>query len=133
MAKGYNDNQERLQALSLFGKDLARRSKSRCELSGQSGVPLKIYEIAPVPKEPDFERCLFLSEETIAQIEHPKQLQPEQWRCLIELIWSELVPVQVMAHRILSHISKSHSWAQEVLQDAYLDDDLVEWSESAPL
>ena len=47
MAKGYDGNQARIEALSLLGKDLARRAKSKCELSGESGVPLKTYEVEP--------------------------------------------------------------------------------------
>lgn len=133
MAKGYNENQERLQALSLFGKDLARRSKSTCELSGQSGVSLKIYEILPVPTQPDYDRCLFLSEDTISQLEQPKRMRTDEWRILGELIWSELLPVQVMAHRMLTHIAKTQPWAQEILEEAFLDDDTLEWSSKSPL
>ena len=133
MAKGYDSNQERLQALSLLGKDLARRAKSKCELSGESGVSLKTYEIEPIPKQPDFEKCLLVSEDVLDQLQRPKSLKAEQWRRLGELIWSELSAQQMMAHRILTHIAKTKPWAQNILDEAYLDDELVEWSESAPL
>ena len=79
MAKGYDTNQARQQTLSLFGKDLARRSKSTCELSGVSGVALNIYEIPPVLDDPEFDRCLFLSEDVISQFKQPaKKLQAEK-------------------------------------------------------
>lgn len=134
MAKGYDTNKERLQALSYFGKDLARRSKSTCELSGESGVPLKIYEIHPVPKEPDFEQCLFLSEATIEQLEKSgKSLKPDKWRHLREHIWSDLPQVQLMSVRILLFIAKNNTWAQEIIDDAYLDEELIELATSAPL
>ena len=106
MAKGYDTHQARVQALSLFGKDLARRAKSKCELSGESGVPLKTYEIAPVPNEPDYDKCLLVSEAVLDQLERPKSIQPDQWRgVLAELIWSELPTQQVMAYRLLQHIA----------------------------
>lgn len=134
MAKGFDKAQERKQALSLFGKDLARRSKSTCELSGESGVALQIYEIAPVPNEPDFEKCLFLSEATIEQLENPsKKLVPDQWRHLNELIWSELPQVQLMTVRIFSYIAKSHTWAQEIIEEAYLDEAILEEASENPL
>ncbi|MDB9741637.1 hypothetical protein OAB00_02145 [Akkermansiaceae bacterium] len=134
MAKGYDTNKERLQTLSLFGKDLARRSKSTCELSLSSGVPLKIYEIAPVPKEPIFENCLFLCEDTIQQLDSPKKhLKSDKWRHLRELIWSELPQVQLMSVRILSYIAKSEPWAQEILDEAYLEEELADLAASAPL
>jgi len=134
MAKGHDVNQERKQALSLFGKDLARRSKSTCELSTESNVALYIYEISPVPKTPDFSQCLFLSENTIQQIEKPKKfLKADQWRHLNELIWHELPQIQLMVVRMLLFISKEHSWAQDILDEAYLDEELIHTAASHPL
>jgi protein PhnA len=134
MAKGYDTNQDRLETLSLFGKDLARRSKARCELSGEANVALKIYEMAPEPAEHDFNRCLFLSEATIEQLENPKKnLVAEQWRHLSELIWSELPQVQLMTVRILQWIAQDHAWAQEIIEEAYLDDAVLAEAEMASL
>lgn len=133
MAKGYDTNQQRLKALSLLGKDLARRAKSKCELSGEAGVSLKIYEVEPVPSEPDLDKCLLVSEAVLEQLQRPKSLKPEQWRGLGELIWSEIPAQQMMAHRILSFIAKTQPWAQSILDEAYLDDAIIEWSESAAL
>lgn len=133
MAKGYDTNQQRLKALALLGKDLARRAKSKCELSGEAGVSLKIYEVEPVPSEPDLDKCLLVSEAVLEQLQRPKSLKPEQWRGLGELIWSEMPAQQMMAHRILSFIAKTQPWAQSILDEAYLDDAIVEWSESAAL
>ena len=42
MAKGLLKHQERKSALSLLGKDLARRARSKCELCEASGVPLTL-------------------------------------------------------------------------------------------
>ena len=134
MADGYNVNKIRKDTLSSFGKDLARRSKSSCELSGKTGVPLQVYEISPVPKEPNFEHCLFLSEAAVQQLAKPsKHLQPDTWRHLSELIWSETPQVQLMSLRILQYIAKSHSWAQNIIDEAYLDEALIETALEAPL
>ncbi len=133
MANGYQANQERKQLLSSFGKDLARRAKSKCELSGESGVSLVIYEVPPTKNDPSFDRCLFISETTLEQIENPKSLQADQWRILGEQIWSELELVQIMAVRILQYIGKSEHWAQEILDNAYLDDILIEQAQEQPI
>ena len=134
MAKGYDNSQARKQALSLFGKDLARRSKSTCELSGESGVPLQIYEIHPIPSEPDYEKCLFLSEATIEQLNQPaKHLVADKWRHLNELIWTDLPQVQLMTVRILQYIATEHSWAQDIIDEAYLDEDLLNLAQESPL
>ena len=134
MAKGYDSYQARQQALSLFGKDLARRSKSTCELSGKSNIPLFIYEIPPVPKEPSYDNCLFLSENTIQQLESAKKhLVPDQWRHLYELIWHELPTIQIISYRILTFIAKEHPWAQDILAEAYLDDAIIAQANTHPL
>jgi len=134
MAKGYDDNRARLVALSLLGKDLARRAKSKCELSGQSGVPLKTYEVEPVPSEPDVNKCLLVSENVLEQIQRPRSIVGSVWRgILAKLIWSEFPAQQVMAHRLLSHIAQKEAWAQEVLDEVFLDEEIVAWAESSTL
>ncbi len=47
MAKGLDKHRERLEAVALFGKDLTRRSGSKCELCETSNVKLQIYEVPP--------------------------------------------------------------------------------------
>jgi protein PhnA len=126
MTKGYEAHQQRQMTLSAFGKDLARRAKSKCELSGASGVPLHIYEIPPASTEPDPERCIMLSEDVIDQINKPSKIAPDQWHHLNELVWSDIPTVQIMAYRILTHIAKEHIWAQDILDEAYLDEEIVE-------
>jgi protein PhnA len=110
MAKGYDTNQERKQALSLLGKDLARRAKSKCELTQASGVPLVTYELPPVPNDPEFERCLLVSEDVLAQLNKPSKLRADEWRHLSELIWSAFRPCRPwpFAFSAISHPSRGH-------------------------
>ena len=121
MAKGYEANQERQQALSRFGKDLARRAKSKCELTQASGVPLVIHEIPPIPREPDIDRCLLVSEAVATQLGKPATIRPDEWRHLSELIWSDIPAVQAMALRLLRHLAKQEPWARDVIEEAYLE------------
>ena len=133
MAKGYDVNQERRQALSLFGKDLARRAKSKCELTQASGIPLLTYEIPPVPNDPDFERCLLISEDVLAQLEQPRSLRPGEWRHLNEVIWSDIPAVQAMALRILRHLAPAEPWAQNLIEESYLHPGVEALANEAPL
>lgn len=133
MAKGYEAHQQRQMALSAFGKDLARRAKSKCELSGASGVPLHVYEIPPAPQTPDISRCLMLCEDVIDQLNRPSSIMPDQWRGLGELIWSEIPAVQIMAARLLTYIARQQNWAQDILDEAYLDEELLEQINKEPL
>ncbi len=133
MAKGYNTDRERKDQLASFGKDLARRAKSRCEISGEAGVSLVIYEVPPVLAEPDFDQCLFISESAFEQITSPKKLISSQWRILGEQIWSDLLPIQILSVRMLTHIAKTERWAQEILDNAYLDESIMDAAEKYPL
>ena len=125
MTKGYDAHQQRQMTLSAFGKDLARRSKSKCELTGASGVPLHTYEIPPVTSDPKLSRCIMICEDAIDQIKQPELIVADQWRNLGELIWSDIPAVQIMAYRILQHLAKQENWARDMLEEAYIDDEIL--------
>ena len=129
MAKGRDKHQERQQALSLFGKDLTRRAGSQCELCEASGVKLVITEVPPVPKAPNFDHCLFTCENCREQIDNPRRIDSNHWRCLNKAIWSHLVPVQVTAVLMLRRLAKE-DWAAELLDQAYLTDEVQTWLDS---
>lgn len=129
MAKGYESNQERLATLATFGKDLARRAKSRCELCETTGVKLAIFEVPPVPRDPDFAVCAFLCDTCREQAEYPKRFQPgEHWRFLTRSLWSEISAVQVLSLRLLRRQSASQNWAREALEEAWVDPAVEEWA-----
>jgi protein PhnA len=125
MTKGYEAHQQRQMALSAFGKELARRCKSKCELTGASGVPLHIYEIPRVANEPELSRCIMICQQVIDQIKRPRLIIPDQWHQLGEIIWSDIPAVQIMAYRLLKHIANDQQWARDILEEACLDDDLL--------
>lgn len=129
MAKGLLKHQERQSALSLLGKDLARRAKSKCEICEASGVPLSIYEVVPVPSEPDYDHCLMLCETCKTQLENPKRLEPNHWRCLTKSIWSQIPAVQVVSLRQLRKLSEKQDWAIEALEHAYIEPEIESWAD----
>ncbi len=133
MAKGYDTHQARTAALNSLGKDLARRAKSKCELTGVSGVPLRAYEIPPIPADPELDRTLLVSEACHAVLERPKSLSGQEWRCLAETVWAELPAIQVASWRMLSVLALKEDWAREVLDGVFLDPEVQAWADSAPL
>jgi protein PhnA len=133
MGKGYDTHQARVAALQALGKDLARRAKSKCELTGAAGVPLRAYEVPPVAGDPDLERTLLLSEACHAVLENPKRLAGREWQCLAEAVWSEMAAVQVVAWRMLNRLALREDWAREVIEELFLDPDVEEWAKSAEL
>ena len=128
MAKGLQKHQERQSALGLLGKNLARRARSKCELCEASGVPLTIYEVAPVPVEPDIEHCLMTCDTCRGQLENPGRIQPDHWRCLTKSIWSEVPAVQVLSLRWLRQFAGQHQWAADTLEIAFLSPEIEEWA-----
>jgi len=133
MGKGYEVHQARVQALQALGKDLARRAKSRCEITGEGGVPLRPYEVPPVPGEPDLEKTLLVCEAVHAVLERPATLAGRGWQILAETVWSELPAVQVVSWRMLNHLAKKEDWAREVIEEVFLDPEVEEWARSVEL
>lgn len=128
MAKGLKQHQERQEKLSLFGKDLARRCKSKCEICESGGIKLLPFEVEPKPAEPDFDCCIMVCESCAEQISNPKKLQVgEHWRCLAQVVWSEIPAVQVVAVRLLKRLAETQDWARETLDQVFLDEPIEEW------
>jgi len=128
MASGHDRYVERVQKLSSFGRDLTRRSGSKCELCHASGVPLVIWELPPVPADPDFGTCIFLCERCRDFVEKNPFKDTDHWRCLNEAVWSDVTAVKILAVRLLRKIAVKESWAGELLEQVYLDEDEEEWA-----
>jgi protein PhnA len=128
MARGFDSNQQRKEALNALGKELARRAKSKCELTGAAGVPLRPYEIPPVPADPDPDRILLLSEACHAALARPAAIDCREWRCLGEAVWSDFPALQVVAWRLLNQLAKRDDWAREALAAVELEPEVEEWA-----
>jgi len=115
----------------MFGKDLTRRSGACCELCEASGVSLAVYEVPPVPVDPDIAHCVFLCATCRDQIEHPKKRDLDHWRCLGKAIWSQEPAVQALAVRMLRDLNSE--WSDEMLETLYLDPSVSDWVEQMAL
>ena len=126
MATRLEKHRERLNALSLLGRDLTRRAGSKCELCEAAGVKLQPYEVEPVPAEPELDHCLFICETCSHQLDNPKQIDANHWRCLGKSMWSEVPAVQVTSILMLRRLAPLE-WAEELLEQAYLSDEVEQW------
>lgn len=50
------------------------------------------------------------------------------WQCLNDAIWGGVAPVQVLAWRLLHKLRAP--WANDLLEIAYLEPDVMEWAEA---
>ncbi|NQZ56412.1 MAG: PhnA domain-containing protein [Lentisphaeraceae bacterium] len=127
MARGRDEHEARKMEVSSFGKDLARRCKSHCELCGEN-TSLEIFEVPPVG-EPNIEKCVMICEPCRVQVQEPKAMDVNHWHCLNDAAWSEEPAIQVLAWRLLTRL-KDHAWAEDLLEQMYLDEEIQAWAES---
>jgi len=127
MVRGFEQNQQRIHALSLLGKDLARRAHSKCELCEASGVKFKTLEIEPVPIEPGLDHCLLLCEQCDQHLRCKGAPDDQYWRCLETSAWKELPVIQVTAVRLLKAMAVP--WTEQLLEQLYLWPESEAWLE----
>ena len=127
VASGYEKNKARLIAVQLLGKELSRRAKSACELCESTGISLGPREVLPLPEEPSAGTSILICE-SCQQERQLKNLNPERWRCLTTVMWSEVAPVQVAAVRILRRLAhQGVRWADDALDGLYLAPEVETW------
>ncbi|MBN2684654.1 MAG: hypothetical protein JXR40_05200 [Pontiellaceae bacterium] len=129
MSTGFQGKFHRHNTLQRFAKELVRRSRSHCELCDKTGAKLEVFEVPPLEEEPYVDGCIFICEECRKQIETPKKMVYSHWRCLNNALYSEVPAVQAMSFRMLRRLKdKGERWAEELLENAYLDPDVEGWA-----
>lgn len=126
MAKGYDKSMERKSELSSFGKNLAKRAKSKCELCEASSTKLYTFEIPPIQDEPNFDKCILICEECIDKIERIEKLKENDLRFLANSVWSETPIIKALSVYFLRNIQEKYGWADETLENVYLDEETLE-------
>jgi protein PhnA len=106
---------------------LHTRSESKCELCGAT-ADLQVYAIPP-DLDDSANKSLLVCATCGEQIRDPEQEDAHHWRCLNETMWSQVPAVQVMAWRMLNRL-RAETWAQDLLDMLYLDDELLEWAKA---
>jgi protein PhnA len=77
----------------------------------------------------DADRTVLLCDTCLPAITAGETLDASHWYCLQESVWSEVTAVQVLSFRLL-HRTGGQSWATELLDQVYLEDDVRAWAES---
>jgi len=101
------------------------RSNHSCELCGNT-ENLSVYLIPP-DNEESIAKAILTCDICLGQITENTPLDVNHWHCLSGSMWSEHIPVQVMAYRILAKLS-SEGWANELKEQMYLDDETLDWA-----
>lgn len=106
---------------------LVARSNQHCELCVASSS-LSTYSVLPQTKA-DETNTFLACNKCLEQLEGKVALDANHWRCLASTIWSEVPGIKVVAYRIL-HQLNSESWAQDLLDSMYLDDETLAWAKA---
>lgn len=108
-------------------KILRERSGDQCELCAATD-DLSIYAVEP--SDGSSNQSILICANCKGQIEDADTIQANHWRCLNDSMWSQEPPVQVMAWRQLKTLTgKGETWAQDLNDMLYLDDDMQKWAE----
>lgn len=111
MAKGRKKHQERLATIELWGKDLARRAKRKCELC-EAGEDLRAHD-ADVEAEPSLATLVLCCERCRAVI-GGRSDDPRTLRFLETAIWNENAMIASLAKGMLSKVDAG--WARDALE-----------------
>jgi protein PhnA len=114
-----------METSTMNEQDLLERCGAKCELCGAADA-LAAYEL---PQSEGRTNAAIMLCQTCRDDLAGGELNAEHWRCLSDSMWSQVPAVQVMAWRLLKRLS-GETWAQDLLDTLYLDDDLLEWAKA---
>ncbi len=107
---------------------LQERASKVCEMCGAT-EGLQGLEI-PGSSETSSDAYILACSVCREQITGQVPLDNKHWFCLKESCWSEVAAVQVASYRLLTALS-SEGWAQDVLGQMYLMDEVQAWADAA--
>jgi protein PhnA len=108
-------------------QNLMERAGGRCELCGASS-DLGPYDVTPNAGS-SLDTHVLLCKTCQDHVAAPSQVDQKHWYGLNESIWSEHNAVKVLAFRVLKGMGEN-SWAQDLLGQMYLDDELQSWADA---
>jgi protein PhnA len=119
MAKGYKANQERLEAVSLFGKEIGKRAGFRCEWCG-SKDNLRLWDYRP-EKEPEMDSLALLCGRC-RELSDGRKPELTELRSIRNALWSNIPAVAEGAARVLA--SCGDPWAREAIEESLIDEEV---------
>lgn len=109
-------------------QQLIQRSGNSCELC-QATESLSVYTVPPADASA-VDRSLYVCAACLDQLEKRTELDPARWSCLRDSMWSAEPIVQIVSWRLLNRL-KQESWATDLLDMLYLDDELLEFAKAS--
>lgn len=105
---------------------LLNRANHKCEMC-EGEQDLSVFNVEPAHETHP-------SQTLVCSLCKPELSSPEEgaakdqhWFCLQSAMWSEVSAIKVLSLRLLTRF-KSQRWAQDLLDQAYFEEDIVEWA-----
>lgn len=113
--------------MSDFSTTLANRAENKCELC-DAAADLDGVSLA-VDKNLRVEQSVWLCAVCREQAKPGSDLDKSHLYCLQGAAWSVVPAVQVLCWRLLHRLSDV-DWARELLEQMYMEDDVLAWAQS---
>jgi protein PhnA len=102
---------------------LENRAGHKCELCESTDI----LSFVALKDDKSVDSAVCVCELCKTQVESADYTDLNHWRCLNNSMWSEHSVVKVLSYRIL-HALKSESWASDLLEQIYLEEDEMVWA-----
>ncbi len=126
---GLRSPEPTMSDLIKIESELRDRSSGQCELCAANAGD-SVHQVQPVTTA-DAAHSLWVCATCVPIIEGG-DLNAQDWFCLQDSIWSEVPAIQVMTWRMLHRLG-SESWAQDLIEQCYMEDDQMEWAKAGLL
>ena len=121
MAKGYHVNQERISAISAFGKSVGKRAGFKCEWC-ESKEDLRVWDYQP-DLPPSMETLAMLCLDC-RELADGKKADSKELRSIRNALWSTIPAVAEGAAKVLAQCNES--WVQDAIEQSFIDDSIKE-------
>ena len=119
MAKGYQANKDRQEAVSLFGKQIGKRAGFKCEWCG-SKEDLRMWDYRP-EREPEMDTLALLCGRC-RELADGKKADLIELRAIRDALWSDIPAVAEGAARVMA--SCKEPWAREAIEESFIDENV---------
>ena len=117
MAKGFQENKDRKEAIGSFGKSIGKRAGFKCEWC-ESKDELRVWDYQPdLPPNMDM---LALLCQRCREWADGRKADPQELRSIRNALWSNIPAVAEGAARVLAQCKEP--WAREAIEESFIDD-----------
>jgi len=105
---------------------LLNRANHKCEIC-ESESELSVYDVEP--KHEHFESDILLCQKCKSELLEAQDgaASDQHWFCLQGSMWSEVPAIKAVSLRLMNRFKKER-WAQDLLDQAYFEDDIQAWA-----